>query len=408
MRYLSILLLFILLFLSCNEEENSAPLINVKNIIENEEIPQGETVSIHIESNDNDGEIIELNLFVNDDNVKTVEESSSMVFEWNTSDYQLGNHSLLITAIDNSGNEGVKSLSVSIIGNSPGADFIVSADTVIADNPVTFTDISSREPQSWLWDFGDGNTSDEQNPEHIYTTPGNYTVKLTVQNSYGSKTVAKSNCVTVSKYSQVSDIEGNVYKTVKIGTQWWMAENLNTETFNDGTAIFYEKKLSPWQYTTNPRVTWFNGDKNTAESEDKGGLYNAYTVLSGNVCPSGWHVPSDEDWMVLERQIGLTEQEILTEFEHRGSANQGNKLKSTDGWLHSQGTNETGFTAVGAGGGNLTLGSYVEDKKTAYFWTSTKAGNEETIGRGLSTDHGKIFRAPALNYWAFSIRCVKD
>lgn len=112
----------------------------------------------------------------------------------------------------------------------------------------------------------------------------------------------------------VTDIDGNVYNTVEIGTQQWMAENLKV-TSNEGTAIPLVTDGIGWNNLTTPGYCWYNND-NTTYGDVYGALYNWYGVNAGNFCPVGWHVPTDAEWTVLNDYLG-------------GSSVAGGKLKAS-------------------------------------------------------------------------------
>ena len=95
----------------------------------------------------------------------------------------------------------------------------------------------------------------------------------------------------------VTDIDGNVYKTIKIGTQTWMAENLKTTKLNDGTAIPHVTDNVVWQDAVNPAYCWYNNTK--AGNEKNGILYNGYTAQNLKLAPIGWHVPTKAEWETL-------------------------------------------------------------------------------------------------------------
>jgi uncharacterized protein (TIGR02145 family) len=139
--------------------------------------------------------------------------------------------------------------------------------------------------------------------------------------------------------STIKDIEGNKYLTVKIGNQWWMAANLRTTKFNDGTTILNIPTASGWKNTTNPAYCWY--ENNGSNSSIHGALYNGYvTISSKNVCPAGWHVPSTNEFVELINYLG-------------GASLAGGKLKQagTEFWMppNTGATNETWFTAVPSG-----------------------------------------------------------
>jgi hypothetical protein len=101
----------------------------------------------------------------------------------------------------------------------------------------------------------------------------------------------------------VKDIDGNVYDTVTVGTQTWMVENLKTTRYNDGTAIPLVTKSVAWETLSTPGYCWYNNDESTYKAP-YGALYNWYTVNTGKLCPTGWHVPGDSEWIVLIDFLG--------------------------------------------------------------------------------------------------------
>jgi len=133
----------------------------------------------------------------------------------------------------------------------------------------------------------------------------------------------------------VKDIEGNTYKTIKIGTQVWMAENLRVTKLNDGKAIQQITSIGSWPYDSTRCYCWYNNEikyKNTY-----GALYNWHILDTGNICPEGWHVPKDTEWTILTDFLG-------------GDVVAGGKMKEADTthWLNPNidATNESGFTAL--------------------------------------------------------------
>ena len=104
-------------------------------------------------------------------------------------------------------------------------------------------------------------------------------------------------------YGEVTDIEGNIYKTIQIGTQEWMAENLKTTKYNDNTEIPLITENSNWGSTTTPGYCWVNNDRTTYKNI-YGALYNWYTVNTGKLCPTGWHVSTDAEWTTLVNYLG--------------------------------------------------------------------------------------------------------
>ncbi|RLD71980.1 MAG: hypothetical protein DRJ29_05935 [Bacteroidetes bacterium] len=199
---------------------------------------------------------------------------------------------------------------------------------------------------------------------------------------------------------RISDVEGNSYMTVQIGDQLWMAENLKTNTFSDGTPIQKVEEYEEWANLTLPAYCWYNNDSLT--SDDFGALYNCYAIETEKLCPEGWHVPSDEDWIKLETALGGA-----------GSAGGAMKEPGTAYWKtpNTQASNESGFTAR-PGGYRSYNGTFNLMRIDGFWWsTSEKSwyGSSNTvIYRNLKYDGQDLFRDVAVRANGFSVRCVKN
>jgi len=211
---------------------------------------------------------------------------------------------------------------------------------------------------------------------------------------------------TQNQSNTVTDKEGNVYKTVTIGTQVWMNENLKVTVLNDGTNIPNVKDNTAWADLHTSGYCWYNND--LANRDSNGGLYNWYTVNTGKLCPTGWHVPTDDEWTVLTTHLG-------------GESVAGGKLKEigTAHWNspNKGASNESGFTALPAGycgydqiGANFN--HFVELGKTAIWWSSSFY--LDTIEdmfwvyiRGITFDQNGVVSSDHLPSMGFSVRCLK-
>jgi uncharacterized protein (TIGR02145 family) len=199
-------------------------------------------------------------------------------------------------------------------------------------------------------------------------------------------------------YGSVSDIDGNNYKTIQIGTQTWMAENLKTTKYNDGTTIPFETDDTAWSGLTTPAYCWYNNDEKRYRAP-YGALYNWYTVNTGKLCPSGWHVPGYGEWMTLATFLG-------------GASVAGGKLKET-GTTHwttpNEGaTNESGFTAL-AGGFRRDYFSRIGD--FGNWWSSSVIAAEKFVS--YHKLNYSDYRIEYIGYIVmrrdgFSVRCLKD
>ena len=199
---------------------------------------------------------------------------------------------------------------------------------------------------------------------------------------------------------KVSDIEGNSYTTIQIGKQVWMAENLKTTTFSDGSPISEIENYDEWASLTLPAYSWYNND--SINTEDFGALYNYYAVETEKLCPEGWHVPTDEEWIELE-----------TSLEGAGTAGGAMKEAGMAHWKtpNTRADNESGFTAL-PGGYRSYNGTFNLMRTDGYLWSSSEKnwyGTKNTvIYRNLKYDDQSIYRRIAEKANGFSVRCVKN
>ena len=196
----------------------------------------------------------------------------------------------------------------------------------------------------------------------------------------------------------VSDADGISYDVIPIGTQLWMSENLKTTKYNDGTPIPLVTDNTEWKNLTTPGYCWYENDP-TTYGDTYGALYNWYTVNTGKLCPTGWHVPSNAEWTVLTEYLG-------------GANEAGGKLKEagTTHWdtPNTGATNETGFTALPAGGRSSEAGLFNELAYYGNLWSTSEVN---------STDSKVIIFSYQTTTWglhqankkkAASVRCLKD
>jgi uncharacterized protein (TIGR02145 family) len=205
----------------------------------------------------------------------------------------------------------------------------------------------------------------------------------------------------------VTDTNGTVYNTVQIGTQTWMAENLSATKFNDGTPIPLVTDSIAWFGLTSPGYCWFKNDSATY-NRPWGALYNWHTVNTGNLCPKGWHIPSNAEWHTLVLFLDPAAQDCYcTESTIAGDA-----LKET-GLTHwgngNNGTNSSGFTAVGTGFRNGWNKTFQGHTAVVYFWTSTSNEPYATVWhRYIQNGSANLFEYLDQKTQAMSVRCIKD
>ena len=228
--------------------------------------------------------------------------------------------------------------------------------------------------------------------------------------SYGSEI-----CFSTLRDDQVADIDVNIYNTINIGTQVWFRENLKTSRYASGGQISNVTSTSEWQALTSGAWRYYN-DNNQYDTT-YGKLYNWYAVAdTRKICPTGWHVPSDNEWKTLETYLGMDPFElIVTDF--RGStANVGGKLKKVDSSLwntpNSGATNESGFSGIPGGRYNKD-GTFINLSSEGAWWSSTLAIPNTNLGwlRILSYNNLGISRTMPKDLMVgggFSVRCIKD
>ncbi|MFO7721842.1 MAG: fibrobacter succinogenes major paralogous domain-containing protein [Bacteroidales bacterium] len=212
------------------------------------------------------------------------------------------------------------------------------------------------------------------------------------------------------KDSTPSDGDGNTYKTVVTGSQSWLSENLKPTKYNDGTDIPLITDNGAWYLGKAPGYCWY--ENKAAENKDLfGALYNWYAVNTGKLCPKGWHVPTDKEWMQLEEHLGMVEAEQVF-LGWRGEDKAiGGMLKSTGTSLwtdpNTGATNSTGFEGY-PGGCRILYGDFKFKFGYAYWWCSGEVDQTYGIMRSLASDLVTIFKSHYQKEYGMSVRCVKD
>ncbi|MCD4795524.1 MAG: T9SS type A sorting domain-containing protein [Bacteroidales bacterium] len=208
---------------------------------------------------------------------------------------------------------------------------------------------------------------------------------------------SESTTVTV-EFVEATDGDSYHYSTVKIGTQTWMGENLRATHYNDGTLLPNVTNGSTWINLTTPAYCWF--DNNYEEyGTIYGALYNWFVVTeSKNICPVGWHIPSDQEWATLMDYLG-------------GETVAGGKLKQTgtEYWNspNTGANNESGFTGL-PGDLRFTDGNFTFVGVNGYFWTSTETNGTDAWYYVLNTNQSGLFYYDRDKIRGHSIRCILD
>jgi uncharacterized protein (TIGR02145 family) len=317
-------------------------------------------------------------------------------------------------------------------GSEPVAAFSASPNSGTAPLTVNFTDQSTNNPTTWLWEFGDGTTSTQQNPSKTYQNADSYNVKLTATNAHGSNSHTKSSYITVitgggggtgqpcpDMPAFTDPRDGQTYNTVQIGSQCWTKENLKylPAVVGPGTG----SETVPYYYVYDYNGTNVSAAKATANFQNYGALYNWPAALTA--CPSGWHLPSDGEWTQLTNY--LEAQGFPNDFSNPNGA--GNALKSCrqinspiggdcNTTMHprweSYGTNhgfdEFGFSALPGGYRNAS-GSFGYVCYNGYWWSSTEYSSAYAWYRLMGYSNGRVYRSYGGSMAnGVSVRCLRD
>jgi uncharacterized protein (TIGR02145 family) len=200
-------------------------------------------------------------------------------------------------------------------------------------------------------------------------------------------------------YGTANDLEGNSYKTIKIGNQTWMAENLRTTKYNDGMSISRTLVDSAIYNPSTGSYDSYNSTDANDTIRNMGLLYNWYAIATGKLAPAGWHIATQAEWDTLILNLG-------------GISNAGGKLKEAGltHWVtpNEGATNESGFSALPSGRFYITGPSFTNYSNNAYFWCATPYNAGEGTMYSVTYSDKAIFKGHAQKTNGFAVRCVKN
>ena len=198
------------------------------------------------------------------------------------------------------------------------------------------------------------------------------------------------------------------YDLVDINGQCWFAENLATANYNDGSPIPNVTGFSAWGALSTPAYCWYNN--NISYKPVYGGLYNYFAVETGNLCPTGWHVASDCDWMYLENSLGLSPVDQSTSGWRGAALPLGGKLKN-NAWTSPNlgASNSSGFSAL-PGGFRMgtSSGTFSGIVNYGFWWTSSNNNTTTAWHRGMGYNELGLDRDILIKKYGASVRCIKD
>ena len=188
---------------------------------------------------------------------------------------------------------------------------------------------------------------------------------------------------------QIKDIDGNIYKTVEIGSQVWMAENLKVSRLNDGTRIAKIEDSYNWCNTVLPAYCFYDNNSNSSF----GGLYNFYSVETGKLCPIGWHVPNNYEWKLLIDFIGDD-----VRFGEKTKAKY--SWDGNDSWCYSKNGKDIFGLSILRSGVRGAKGEFLRNGAT--FWTKDQSNYYFHCTESMSKND------ELSEFLGYSVRCVKD
>jgi uncharacterized protein (TIGR02145 family) len=221
-------------------------------------------------------------------------------------------------------------------------------------------------------------------------------------NSGGSSSSASCGATNVHNpnltYGSMTDQDGNTYKTIVIGTQEWMAENLKASHYRNGDLIPVVTNPNTWAGLSTGATCWYNNDSATYNCP-YGKLYNWYAAVDArNLCPAGWHVPTDAEWTTLGNYLG-------------GDAIAGGKMKSTGTqyWQspNTAADNSSGFSGL-PGGYRANYGTFFDIGNYGFWWSSTEFDPNFAWYRYLDYGYGNVYIGYSYKLDGFSVCCLRD
>jgi uncharacterized protein (TIGR02145 family)/uncharacterized repeat protein (TIGR02543 family) len=298
--------------------------------------------------------------------------------------------------------------------NAPAIAIQPASKTCPVNDSITFTVVATGLNLNYQWQKNGSTiagvnaasyTSQSLTVEDVGSTA---TYRCIVNNTAGSAT---SNGATLG-VATLTDIDGNVYHQVKIGTQVWTMENFRTTKYNDGTAIPHITDSTEWANLSSLGYCFYNNSTSLSEQEKWGALYNGYVVNTGKLAPVGWHIATDVEWTTLENYL------IANGYSWDGSISEdkvGKSLATKTDWASSStsGTlgndleknNRTGFSALP--GGYRYFG-FKSLNRLGRWWSSTESDATGAYSRTLTYNIERLDKAESGKDMGYSVRLIKD
>ena len=237
--------------------------------------------------------------------------------------------------------------------------------------------------------------------DSVYIVKGDSVLAVYATTDVDSVIFYNPNPIDTTTNSTITDVDGNVYTSVTIGTQEWMIENLRTTKYSDGTAI--PNVTDKTQWTVLSTGSWCHYDNDNQYDTIYGKLYNWYAVETGKLCPTGWHVPTDAEWTVLT--------DYLTANGHSGA--EGTALKATSGWndyngQSGNGTDDYGWNGLPGGYLRGNNGDFDIIGTNGLWWSSSNDASGSAWYRILNNHNDELATSYGYQRNGYNIRCLRD
>jgi uncharacterized protein (TIGR02145 family) len=419
----------IFFILSCSNDNNTnpdteSPIVIIAYPLDNSSFVSGVTINIVAEAEDND-EVSFVQFYI--DGVNSHEDSAEPYeYNWDTTSLN-GDFTIYAIAIDNSENTAISDIVNVTVDNDGEMPYLPSDPNPQSgsNNTSIYTNLSwtCSDPNGdqLIYDvyFGtsssptlinSGQSETTYNLENLNEST-TYFWKIVATDDQSNTTLGEVWQFTTSAggTGTVTDIDGNVYQTIIIGNQEWMAENLRVTHYNDGLEIPNITDSLQWCNYNEGAYCAYNNDESNASTY--GYLYNWYAAEMLNIAPAGWHVPTDEELMELELYMGMSEEEVIS-YGYRGT-NEGSKLAGvTDLWINGVLVNNGEFGVSGfniiPGGKRYNVGVFYLLGYCGHLWTTNELNNDRAWLRSIHTVYSKVYRGTISKNRGFNIRCVKD